>query len=188
MAVDDPGEVHLLGLPEAAQGERRREGELAVVELEAERGGELAGEGEAAPDPLALLPQELPDGGDREAVVIGQGGGHVRLVHGADGASRSIRGQEPSLQGDPGGELDDDGDFLASLGDPDDQTLESVDHLIDAVAGGGDADGERGQEDPFVAALTPEASERGPEPADGHMLHEAHGGPSRGRIWKSGYR
>ncbi len=152
-----------------------------MVELEAERRGELPGEGEAALDPGAFLTQELSDCGHGEAVIVGQRGGHVRLVHGADRARRSVRRQEPRLHGNAGGPFDDDGDLTPPLGDPDDEALEAVDHLIDAVADGRDANGERRKERPLVASLAAKAPERGPDPVDGDVLDEAHRISSSGR-------
>ncbi len=159
-----------------------------MVEQKAERRGELPGEGEASLDPSAFLPQELSDRRHGEAVVVGQRGSHARLVHGADRARGSVRSQEPRLHGNAGSQLDHDGDFLASLGDPDDEALEAIDHLVDAVAGGSDADRERREEHPLVAALPSEAAQRGPDPVDGDVLDEAHRVSSRGRSWKRGYR
>lgn len=157
-----------------------------MVQPEAERGGELSGEGEATPDPLPLLPQQLPDGGDREAVVVGQGRGDVSLVHGADRASGGIGGQEPGFHGDSGGSLDDDGNLFASLGDPSREALEAVDHLVDTVADGGDADGKRSEEDAFIAALPTKDAQGSPKSVHGDVLDEDHGEPSSDRSWKSG--
>lgn len=61
MAGDDPAEVHLLVLPERAEGEGRGEGQPAMVQEETQRRGEFACEGEAALNPGALLPQQLAD-------------------------------------------------------------------------------------------------------------------------------
>lgn len=119
VAVDHSGKSHLLILPEGAQGERRGEGQLAMVEQEPQRRGELAREGEATLDPGAFPAQQLPDRRERQAVFVGQGRRDVRLVHGADGAGRCVCRQKPRLQGDPGGEFDHDGDFPAALGTPD---------------------------------------------------------------------
>jgi len=186
VAADDLGEFDLLALAEGREPERRRKRERAVVELEAEFRGELAGESEAALDPSSLLPEEFSDGSDRKAVVVGERGGDVGFVHGTDGARGSVRRQKPRLHGDAGGPFDDDGDLTPPLGDPDDEALEAVDHLIDAVAGGRDANGEWRQEHPLVAALAAKAPERGPDPVDGDVLDEAHRISSSGRSWKSG--
>jgi hypothetical protein len=61
-----------------------------VIEQEAQRWGELAREGEAALDPGAFLPQHLPDRHERQAIIIGQRGRDVGLIHGSDGAGRSV--------------------------------------------------------------------------------------------------
>jgi hypothetical protein len=61
-----------------------------VIEQEAERRSELAREGEAALDPGAFLPQHLPDRHERQAVIVGQRGGDVGLIHGSDGAGRGV--------------------------------------------------------------------------------------------------
>ena len=153
-----------------------------MVEQEPQRGGQLACEGKAALDPGALSPQQLSDRFEGQVVIVGQGRRDVRLVHGADGARRGIRGQEPRLHDKPGGEFDHDGDFPAALGTPDGQTLEAIDHLVDAVSGGRNTDRERSEEDSLVPALAAEAAERGPQAVHGNVLHEAHGGPSIGRI------
>ena len=188
VAVNHPGEMHLLRLAEGAQPQGRREGEFAVIEQEAERRGELAREGEAALDPGAFLPQELSDCRHGEAIVVGQRGGHVRFVHGADRASGSVRGQEPRFHGDTGGEFDHDGDLLTALGTPDGQTLEAIDQLVDAVTSGRDSDGKRGEEDALVATLAAKETQGGPETIHGDVLDKDHGEPSSGRSWKSGYR
>lgn len=159
-----------------------------MVQEEAQRRGELASQSEAATDPLALLPQQLPDGGAREAVVVGEGCGDVGLIHGPDGAGRSVGRQKSGLHHDPGGEFDHDGDLLAALGTPDGKTFEAIDHLVDAVADRGDAQGERREEDTLVAALATKDTQGGPEPVHGDVLDDDHGEPSSGRIWKSGYR
>ena len=188
VAIDHPGELHLRIFPEGAQSERGGEREASLVEQEPQRGGELAREGEATLDPGALPAQELADRLQGQLVVVGQGRRDVRLVHGTDGAGRSVRRQEAGLHDEPGGEFDHDGDLAAALGTPDAQTLEAVDHLVDAVAGRRDAQGERSEKDPFVAALAAEAAQGGPEAVQGDELDDVHGGPSSGRIWKSGYR
>ncbi len=158
-----------------------------MVELEAQLRGEPPGKGETTLDPRLLPPQEFPDGGDREAVLIGERGGHARLVHGADRARRRVRGEEPRLLGDAGGKFDHDGDFLAALRGPDDQALEAVEDLVDAVRGGGDADGERREERSTVPALAAKSPQRGPEAIHGDELDEAHRRTSpTGRIWKRG--
>lgn len=115
-----------------------------MVQEEPQRGGELAREGEAALDPDALPTQELPDRRHGKSVIVGQGGRDVRLIHGSDGAGRGVRRQEAGLHGDAGGELDHDGDLLAALGTPDGQTLEAIDHLVDAIASRSNTDGKRG--------------------------------------------
>jgi len=186
VAADHLGQFHLLALGAGTEGERRGHREASVVEAEAERGSELPGEGKTTLDPGALLAEEFPDGGHREAVIVREGRGHVGLVHRADRAGRRVGGEEPRLESDARGLLDDDGDLLASVGHPDHEALEAVDHLVDAVAGGSDADGKRRQERPRVAPLAAEAPERSPEPVHGDVLHQAHRGSSRGRSWKSG--
>lgn len=184
--ADHLGQLHLLALRAGTEGERRGHREASVVEAETERGSELSGEGEAALDPSALLPEQLSDGRDGQAVVIDERTGDVGLVHRPDRAGRRVGGEEPRLEGDARGLLDDDGDLLAPVGHPNHEALEAVDHLVDAVAGGSDADRKRRQERPRVAPLAAEAPERSPEPVHGDVLHQAHRGSSRGRSWKSG--
>jgi hypothetical protein len=186
VAADHLGQLHLLALGAGTEGERRGHREASVVEAKAERGSELSGEGEAALDPSALLAEQLSDGRDGQAVVVDERTGNVGLVHRPDRAGRRVGGEEPRLQGDARGLLDDDGDLLAPVGHPDHEALEAVDHLVDAVAGGSDADGERRQERPRVAPLAAEAPERSTEPVHEDVLHQAHRGSSRGRSWKSG--
>lgn len=186
VATHHPRELHLLVLPEGAQGERRGQREPAVVEKKAQRGGELPCEREAALDPGAFLPQQLPDRRKRQAVIVGEGRRDVGLIHWPDGAGRCVGRQKTGLHHDPGGPFDYDGDFLAALGTPDGQTLEAVNHLVDAVTDHGDTQRERGEEDALVAALAAKDAQSRPESIHGDVLDENHGEPSRDRSWKSG--
>lgn len=188
VAQEDFRELHLLGLPERREGQGRGEAERPVVEAEAQRRGETAGQRQAPLDPGFLLAEDLAGGRDGEPVVLDQRSGDEGLVHGTDRPRRSVRRQEAGLHRHARGPLDHHGHFRSALGDPDRQALEAVDHLVDAVAGGGDTERERREEGRLVSALAAKDTEARLDPVDGDELDEVHGRSSTGRIWKSGYR
>jgi hypothetical protein len=157
-----------------------------VIQAEAESRRKPAGQGQAPLDPGLLPAEDLPYGGDREAVVLEERPDDVGLVHGADRPGGGIGRQEPRFHRHSRGALDHDGDLPAALRGPGGQALEAVDHLVDAVAGGGDAEGKRREEGAFVAALAAKHAQARLDPPDGDALDEVHRGSSRGRIWKSG--
>lgn len=187
VAGDDLGQAPLLGLGEGAQRERRGEGEAAPVETLADLRGEAPGQEEASLDPPFLVAQQLGDRADGEAVLVGQGGGDAGLVHGAGRLGGRVGLEEPGLESDAGGGLDDDGDLATSLGSPPGQALEAVEDLIEAVAEGGDAEGKRGQGPLALRSLAAQGGQGGLEAVEGEVEDEGgHGGSSRGRSWKRG--
>ena len=117
-------------------------------------------------------------------VVIGQRADHARLVHRAQRAARSVGLEQPGLAHDAGRVLDDDGDVRVTVAGPARQALEPVEHLVGAVAGRGDAQGQRGEGARGIGTWAAQGRERDGEALDRQVEHARHGrGSSRGSNW-----
>jgi hypothetical protein len=144
MAEEGIGQARLLGAGERreAVGSRRRES--AVIDVHSHDGHEPAAEREAAVDPAPPAAEQLGDLRRRELVVVGQRAHHAGLVHRTERAARGVGLQQPGLAHDAGGVLHDDRHVGLTVATPARQALESVEHLVGAVAGRSNAQRQRG--------------------------------------------
>jgi hypothetical protein len=185
VALDGLGEPSLLRGGEERQGARQSEGQPAAIDARAQIRREAAREGEAALDPGGLLAQELGDQGHRVPVVMGEGKHDAGFVHGAGGFGRLVGDQQAGLHRRALDGLHNDGDLLATLGDPGGQTLEAVEDLVGTVGGPGDAQ-RQGCQLSSVRVLAAQGSEGRAKAFDRDVDHFA--GASSGSNWKRGYR
>jgi hypothetical protein len=184
VTADGVGQAQLVGAREGGDGEGGGEGEAAGIEAGGQLGGEAAGEREAPIDPGLLAAEELGDGGQGEAVLVGERGDDAGLVHGAEGLPGRVGGEETRLGGGAGDGLDDDGDPAEPLAGPAGQALEAVEDLEGAVGGGGDAQRQRREIGPAVGPRAPQGRPGGPEAVGRNFedgIHRA--ASSTGRIW-----
>lgn len=184
VTADGVGQAKLVGAGEGGDGEGGGEGEAAGIEADGQLGDEAAGEREAPTDPGLLAAEELGDGGQGEAVLVGKRGGDAGLVHGAEGLAGGVGGEEARLGGGAGDGFDDDGNCREPVSNPAGQALEAVEDLEGAVGGGGDAQRERREIGPAVGPSAPQGRPGGPEAVGSDFedgIHRA--ASSTGRIW-----
>ena len=163
MAADGVGQAHLVGAREGGDGESGGEGEAAGIESDRQLGDEAAGQRQAAPDPGLLAAEELGDGGQGEAVLVGERIDDAGLVHGAEGLPGRVGREETRLGGRAGDVLDDNGDLAEPLAGPAGQALEAVEDLEGAVGGEGDAQRQRREIGLAVGPRPPQGRPGGPE-------------------------
>ena len=184
VAPADLGELHLLALPEGAKGQRHRQGELPSIEPHLELRREPPGEGEPPLDPGFLAHEQLPDGCDRQSILLHERFHHPGLVHGACGFLGSVRLEQASFAPHGADGLQDDGDLRPGLRAPASQAFEAVEDLEGAVLTLGHTQGQRRKRAPGVRALPPQRGQSGPQTLDWQRDDETHGrGSSTERIW-----
>jgi hypothetical protein len=184
VAQEGVGQARLLGAWERCEvvGGGRRE--AAGIDVRDDGRGEPTAKGEAAVDPAAPAAEQLGDLRRREPVLVGQRAQHARLVHRTERAARSVGLQQPGLAHDAGGVLDNDRHVRLAVARPVRQALEAIEHLVGAVAVRGDAHRQRGERARGIGARTAQRRERGREPLDRQIEHDAHGRrSSRGSSW-----
>lgn len=184
VSFDGLGQAPLLGGGERAQGIRDGGGERPGVDARGHLGRESPGEGQAAFGPARAVAEEPGDRRGREAVLVREGAYDPRLVHGPDGLSRRVGGQEERLGRWTRGVLFEDRDVGPAFRTPPGQALEAVDDLEGAVGGRDDAERERSQGNARVGGRAAERRERRAERGDrviGEQLHARDA--STGRSW-----
>ena len=141
--VDGAENSILVLVGQGAEGVRQRRANRTVSELGLGRWGQAGGELDAACHPLRLAPKHSSDGVLSEGLFGQQGADDSRLVERGEGAWGRIGQQQQALVFFGAARtLQDDRDEVFSLLAPTLQTLETVDHLVEAVVGGHDADGQ----------------------------------------------
>jgi len=139
VAQERVGQARLLRARERGETVGRGRGQPASIDVRGHDRHEPAAEREAAVDPAAPAAEEFGDLRWRERVLVGQGAHHARLVHGAHRAAGGVRLQQPGFAHHPGGVFDDDRHVRVAVARPLRQALEAIEHLVGAVAVGGDA-------------------------------------------------
>ncbi len=184
VALDGGGQARLVAARQRRQGRGRGGGEPPVIDVARQVRGEAAPEGQASVHPAPAAAQELGDLAGRQAVVVGQRADHPGLVHGTQRAARGVGFEQAGLAHDAGGVFHDRGHVRVAVPCPARQALEAVEHFVGAVAGRGDAQGERGEGARGIGAGPPQRRQRRGEPLEGELEHERHGrGSSTGRSW-----
>jgi len=121
--------------------------------------GKFRGQIQPSDDPLPLAPQELGDRRCGEMVLREERLDHQPFAQRADGALGGVGLKQHALViRRPTASLDDHWNLLAARQAPPRQTLEPVDHLEPAIAGGHDAERQIAQ------LLRPTGHDAGPEP------------------------
>jgi hypothetical protein len=143
---------------------------------------EAAAKGQPPLDPAPAAAEQRGDLRDRQVIVVGQRADHARLVHGAQGPPRGVGLEETGLARDARGVFHDHGDVRAAVADPARQPLEPVEHFVGAGAGGGDAQGERGQWARRIGARSPQRRQRRGEACDRQLNHETLRVEPRARV------
>jgi hypothetical protein len=187
MAREGIGHARLLPAREHGHGGGRGGREAAGIDLRDHVRGEPAAEGQASVHPAPAAAEQLGDLGGREVIVVGERADHAGLIHGAQGPPRGVRLEQPGLADDAGGVFHDHRHMGVAGAGPAGEALEAVEHLIGAVPRRGHAQGQRGEGAGGIGARPSQRRQRGGEPIDRDVEHEAHGwGASRGRSWESG--
>jgi hypothetical protein len=186
VAHDRLGEPLLLAAGHARQGGGGGGREAAVIEMRDHLGGEPPAEGQAPLHPGAPAPRGLGDLRGGQAIVVREGADDARLVHRAHGAPGRVGLEQSDLADDTveGVLFHDHGDVGVPLAAPAGQPLEPIEDLIGAVPGRRHPQGQRGQRDAGIRARAPEGRERGGQPLDRDVQHQAHGRSSDSdKIW-----
>jgi hypothetical protein len=184
VAEEGIGQTRLLGARDRCEvvGGGRRES--AGIDVRDDGRGEPTAEREAAVDPAAPAPEQLGDLWRGELVVVGQRPHDARLVHRTECATRGIGLEQPGLAHDADRVLHDDRHVGVARGRPVRQALEPVEHLVGAVAGGGDAQRQRGEPARGIGARPAQRCQRRHELRDRQVEDGAHGqSASSGRSW-----
>ena len=141
--VDGAENSILVLVGQGADGVRQGGANRAVSELGLGRWGQAGGELDASCHPLRLAPKLSSDGVLSEGLFGQQGEDDPRLVERGERSWGRIGQQQQALVFFGAARtLQDDRDEVFSLLAPTLQTLETVDHLVEAVVGGHDADGQ----------------------------------------------
>jgi hypothetical protein len=140
MQLDCREQQLLFLVGKAGQRLRQRRTDGAVRELLLQPRREPKRDRDASRDPALLLAEQARSGLHREAVLLDQRSGDLRLVERCEGARRRVRDeQEPLLLDRRTAPLDDGRHASASLATPALEALETVDDLERAVRGRHDA-------------------------------------------------
>jgi hypothetical protein len=142
---DGVGEARLVPARERREGVRGGGGQPAGIDVAGQRRRQPAAERQAAVDPAASPPEQLGDLDRGELVIVGQRPHHAGLVHRAQRPPRGVRLQQPGLADDAGRVLDDHRHMGVAGAGPGRQALEPIQYFVGAVAGRGDAQGQRSE-------------------------------------------
>jgi hypothetical protein len=180
-------QARLVAARQRRQDRGRGGGEPAGVDVRRDVGREPPAEREPAIDPAPAATEQLADLGRREVIALGKRADHASLIHGAQGPSRRIRLQQAGLGHDAGGVFDDHGHMRVAGTGPVGEALEAVEHLVGAIAGWSHPQRQRGEDAGPISPRSAQRCQRGGEPVDRDVAHDAHGrGASTGRSWESG--
>jgi hypothetical protein len=168
-------QARLVATRQRRQGRGRGGGEAAGVDVRCDVGREPPAKREPAIDPPPAAAEQLADLGRREVIVLGERADDAGLVHGAQGLPRGIGLEQAGLGYDAGGVFHDHGHVRAAVMGPVGEALEAVEHLVGALPGRRDAQGQRGEGARRIGARPPERRQRGGESIDRDVEHEAHG-------------
>jgi hypothetical protein len=171
---DGVGQAGLLPARERREGVRGGGGQPAGIDVAGQGRRQPAAEREAAVDPAAAAPEQLGDLDRGELVVVGQRAHHAGLVHRAQRPPRGVGFEQPRFADDAGRVLDDHGDVGVAGAGPGRQAFEPIQHLVRAVAGRGDAQGQRGERAGRIGARAAQRRQRGGQALDGHLKHAGH--------------
>jgi hypothetical protein len=187
MAREGIGDTRLIPAREHGDGGGRGGREAAGIDLRGDVRCEPAAEGQAAVHPAPAAAEQLGNLGGREVIVVGERADHAGLIHGAQGPPRGVRLEQARLGDDAGGVFHDHGHVGVAGAGPAGEALEAVKHFVGTVARRRDTQGQRGEGAGGIGARPPQRRQRGGEPIERDLEHEAHGwGGSRGRSWESG--